>query len=62
MFRFLMLILSRIYTGDFFACDFLIKMDVAKLHLLNGGFDHDNWNLYDESNCLKLVSYQYCYN
>ena len=55
-------LLSRIYTGDFFACDFLIKMDLAKLHLLNGGFVHDNWELTDENNCLKLVSYQYCYN
>ena len=53
---------SRIYTGDFFARDFLIKMDLAKLHLLNGGFDHDNWDLTDGSSCLKLVSYQYCYN
>ena len=25
--------LSRIYTGDFFACDFLVKMNLAKLHL-----------------------------
>ena len=40
-------LLSRIYTGDFFACDFLIKVDLAKLHLLNDGFDHDNWNLTD---------------
>ena len=55
-------LLSRICTGDFFACDFLIKMDLAKLHLLNGGFDHDNWDLTDGSNCLNLVSYQYCYN
>ena len=54
--------LSRIYMGDFFACDFLIKMDVAELHLLNGGFDHDNWDRNDGSNCLKLVSYQYYYN
>ena len=54
--------LSRIYTGDFFACDFLIKIDLAKLHFLNGGFDHDNWHLTDGNNCLKLVSYQYCYN
>ena len=46
-------LLSRIYTGDFFACDFLIKMDLAKLHLLNGGFDHDNWDLADGSNCLS---------
>ena len=37
--------LSRIYTGDFFACNFLIKRDVAELHLLNGDFDHDNWDL-----------------
>ena len=28
-------------------------MDVAKLHLLNGGFDHDNWDLNDGSNCLS---------
>ena len=56
------LVLSRIYTGDFFACNFLIKMDMAELHLLNGGFDHDNCNLNDGSNCLKLVTYQYCYN
>ena len=48
--------------GDFFACDFLKKMDLAKLHLLNGGFDHDNWDLTDGNKCLKLVSYQYCYN
>ena len=53
--------LSRIYTGDFFACDFLTKMDMAKLHLLNGGFDHDNWDLADGSNYLKLFSYQYSY-
>ena len=54
--------LSRIYLGDFFACDFLIKMDLAKLHFLNGGFGHDNWDLTDGNNCLKLVSYQYYYN
>ena len=54
--------LSRIYTGDFFASDFLIEMDLAKLHLLNDGFDRDNWNLTDGNNCLKLVSYQYYYN
>ena len=54
--------LSRIYTGDFFECDFLIKMDLAKLHLLNGGFDHGNWNLTDGNTCLKLVSHQYRYN
>ena len=39
--------------ATFFACDFLIKMDLAKLHLLNDGFDHDNWNLTDENNCLS---------
>ena len=54
--------LSRNYTGDFFACDFLIKMVLAKLHLLSGGFDHDNWDLTDGNECLKLVSYQFCYN
>ena len=32
---------------------FLLKMDLAKLHLLNGGFDHDNWDLTDGNNCLK---------
>ena len=54
--------LSCIYTGDFFPCDFLIKMDLAKLHLLNGGFDRDNWDLTDGNNCLKLFSYQNCCN
>ena len=54
--------LSCIYTGDFFACDFLIKMDLAKLHLLNGGFDRDNWDLTDGNNFLKLFSYQNCCN
>ena len=51
------------FTGTtFFAYDFLIKMDLAKLHLLNCGFDHDNWNLTDGNNCLKLSSYQHCNN
>ena len=34
---------------------FFVKMDLAKLYLLNGGFDHDNWDLTDESNCLKIL-------
>ena len=37
-------------------------MDLAKLHLLNGGFDRYNWDLTDGNNCLKLVSYRYCCN
>ena len=46
--------LSRIYTGDFFACDFLIKMDVAKLHLFNNGSHCDESYLTAENDCLKL--------
>ena len=37
-------------------------MDLAKLHLLSGGFDHDNWDLPDGNNCFKLFLYHYCYN
>ena len=33
-------------------------MDLVKLHLLNGGFNHDDWDLTDGNNCLKLFSYQ----
>ena len=29
-------------------------MDMAKLHVLNGGVDHDNWDLTDGNKCLKL--------
>ena len=53
---------SCIHTGDLSASNFLIKMDLAKLHLLNSGFDHDDWDLTDGNNYLKLFSYQYCYN
>ena len=45
-----------------FCVRFFDKNGSAKLHLLNGGFYHDIWDLTDENNCLKLVSYQYCYN
>ena len=48
--------------GGLFASNFLKKMDVAKLHLLKISFDHDNWDLTDETNCFKLFSYQHCYN
>ena len=37
-------------------------MDLAKLHLLSGGFDHNNWDLTDGNNCFKLFLYHYCYN
>ena len=47
--------LSCIYTGDFFASDFLIKMDLAKLHLLDGGSHRDKSNLTTGNECLKLI-------
>ena len=50
--------LSRIYTGDFFACDFLIKMDVAKLHLFNNGSHCDESYLTAENGCLKLFPFR----
>ena len=50
--------LSRIYTGDFFACDFLIKMDKAKLHLFNNGFHCDESYLTAEKDCLKLFPFR----
>ena len=50
--------LSRIYTGDFFACDFLIKMDVAKLHLFNNGSHCDESYLTAENDCLKLFPFR----
>ena len=46
-------LLSWIYTGDIFACDFLIKIDLANLNLLKGSFDPDSWDLTDGNNCLK---------
>ena len=51
-------VLSRIYTGDFFACDFLIKMDVAKLHLFNNGSHCDESYLSAENDCLKLFPFR----
>ena len=50
--------LSRIYTGDFFACNFLIKMDVAKLHLFNNGSHCDKSYLTAENDCLKLFPFR----
>ena len=52
------LTLSRIYTGDFFACDFLIKMDVAKLHLFNNGSHCDESYLTAENDYLKLFPFR----
>ena len=46
--------LSRIYTSDFSACDFLIQMDVAKLHIFNNGSHCDKSFLTAENDCLKL--------
>ena len=51
-------LLSRIYTGDFFACDFLIKMDVAKLHLFNNGSHCDKSYLTAENHSLKLFPFR----
>ena len=52
---FLRYLLGRIYTGDFFACDFFIKIDVAKLHLFNNGFHCDENYLTAENDC-QVVS------
>ena len=49
---------SRIYAGDFFACDFLIKMDVAKLYLFNNGSHCDESYLTAENDCLKLFPFR----
>ena len=43
---------------DFFACDFLIKMDVAKLHLFNNGSHCDESYLTTENDCLKLFLFR----
>ena len=51
-------LLSRIYTGDFFACDFWIKMDVAKSYLFNNGSHCDESYLTAESDCLKLFPFR----
>ena len=51
-------VLSRIYTGDFFACDFLIKMDVAKLNLFNNGSHCDESYLTAENDSLKLFPFR----
>ena len=51
--------LSRIYTNDLFACDFSIKMDVAKLHISNNGSNCDKSYLTAENDCLKLFPLRY---
>ena len=51
-------LLSRIYTGDFFACDFLIQMDVAKLHIFDCGSHCDKSNVTAENDCRKLFAFQ----
>ena len=51
-------LLSRIYTGDFFAYDFLIKMDVAKLHIFNNGSHFDESYFTAENDCLKLFPFR----
>ena len=50
--------LSRIYTGDFFACDFLIQMDVATLRIFNNGSHCDKSYFTAENDCLKLFSFR----
>ena len=50
--------LSHIHTGDFFACDFLIQMDVAKLHIFNSGSHCDKSYLTAKNDCLKLFPFQ----
>ena len=47
-----------IYMGDFFACDFLIKMDVAKLHIFNNSFHCDKSYLTAENDCLNLFPFR----
>ena len=42
-------------TGDLFACDVLIKIDLTRLHLLNGGLDHDNWDLTDGNTNIAII-------
>ena len=50
--------LRRIYTCDFFACDFLRKMDVATLHVFNNGSHCDKSYLTAENYCLKLFLFR----
>ena len=50
--------LSRIYTGDFFAYDFLIKMDVAKLLLFNNDSHCDKSYLTAENDCFKMFPFR----
>ena len=49
-------ILSFIYTGDFFACDFLTKMNVAKLHIFSNGSHCDKTYLTTVSSCFHSDS------
>ena len=51
-------LLSRIYSGDIFASDFLIKMDVAKLHLFNNDSHCDESYLTAENDSLKLFPFR----
>ena len=44
--------------GRLFACDFLIKMDVAKLHLFNNVSHCDESYLTAENDCLKLFPFR----
>ena len=43
--------------ATFFACDFLIKIDVAKLHISNNGSHCDKSYLTAENDCLKLFPF-----
>ena len=52
------LTLGCIYTGEFFACDFLIKMDVAQLHISNNGSHCDKSYLTVDNDCLKLFLFR----
>ena len=49
--------LSCNYTGDVFTSDFLIKMDVIKLHIFNNGSHCDKSYLSAENECLKLFPF-----
>ena len=44
--------------GDIFACDFLIQMDVAKLHIFNNGSHCDKSYLTAENDCPKLFLFR----
>ena len=48
--------------GRLFCVQFFDRNGYGRVAFTQRGFDHDNWDLIDGSNCLKLFSYQYCYN